>query len=152
MAFKKKIKRKVWELVIYELITTVAKIVYFMGLALLIPLLPLVFSPFDLINARNTLIVASVLIVVSFFIIYVFTKSKKVALRALGFMTLVPGFLAVFFSFMGPMRKAELLGHFSKAPFVKEWVQEYVPNAWILAGLYIILGCALWYWSENVRH
>ena len=72
MAFKKKIKRKVWELVIYELITTVAKIVYFMGLALLIPLLPLVFSPFDLINARNTLIVASVLIVVSFFIIYIY--------------------------------------------------------------------------------
>jgi len=152
MAFKKKIKRKVWEFAVYEVITTIAKLVYFAGLALLIPLIPLVFSPFDLIGAKNTLGISIILIAVSFAIIYIFTKSKKVALRALGFMTLVPGFLAVIFSFLGPMRKAELLGHFSKAPFVKEWVQEYVPNAWILAGLYIILGCALWYWSENIRH
>jgi hypothetical protein len=152
MAFKKKIKRKVWEFAVYEIITTIAKIVYFSGLALLIPLIPLVFSPFDLIGAKNSLAIASVLIVVSFFIVYIFTKSKKVALRALGFMTLLPGFLAVVFSFMGPMRKAQLLGYFSKAPFVKEWVQEYVPSAWLLAGVYIVLGCALWYWSEKVRH
>jgi|GEM_PF-2635129 len=152
MKFKKKVKRKVWAFIIYEIITTLAKLVYFAGLAILIPLIPLVFSPFDLINARRSLMIAFVLIIVSFSIVYIFTKSKKVALRALGFMTLLPGFLAVIFSFLGPMRKAELLGYFSKAPFVKEWVKEYVPNAWLLAGIYIILGCALWYWSEKVRH
>ncbi len=144
---RKKVVRFVW----LEFVSFIAHLIYIAGLTLLIPLLPLVISPLDLFGARNTLFIAFLFILVSFAMVYYFSKSKKIALRSLGAATLLPGMLAVIFSFLGPRRMA-LLYSSVEIPLLEQWLQEYVPKAWLLAGIYIIVGVGLIYLAEKVRH
>ncbi len=147
-----KLHKKVTRLVVRETSRIVAQFIYFAGLTALIPLMPLVLSPEKLIAARFAFFVAVVLILVSFFIIYWISESKKYALRALGMTTLFPGLLAVLFSYAGPRRMANFLRMLGEAsPFLEEYIESYVPKAWLLAGIYIIVGVILVWLSEKVR-
>jgi hypothetical protein len=147
-----KLGKKVKYFVLFEAVRSIARIFYIAGLTALIPLVPLLLSPHELFGAKYAFGIALGLIFLGFLIVYWFTDSKKVALSALGWMTLVPGMLAVIFSFMGTRRMANFLAGFGKAsPLLEGWVETYVPKAWLLAGVYIIIGVGLIYWSEKVR-
>lgn len=146
-----KIRKQARVFIFYRIISSIAQIVYFTGLTLLLPILPFVLSPAEFVRARWTFALAIFWIFLSFLIIYFFTSSKKQALRNLGFMTIIPGFIAVIFSFLGKQRTAELLSQASRISLVTSWIEAYVPSAWMLAGVYIILGCVLWYLSEKLK-
>lgn len=146
------VKKKVAHFVAYQIVRYIAQFLYFAGLTALIPLLPLVFFPHELAAAKSLLLLSLVLIIGGFLIIYIFTKSKKHALRALGFTTLVPGLLAVIFAYIGERRMTIFLSDLGKmTPLVETYISTYVPKAWLLAGIYIIVGVALIWWGEQVR-
>lgn len=148
-----KFQKKVASLVIFELVRTIAQVFYFAGLTALIPLMPLLLSPQQLVGAKYAFGFAFGFILAGFFFVYWFSDSKKVAFRSLGLMTLIPGLFAVIFSFMGPRRMANFLRIFGEAsPVLESWIESYVPKAWLLAGIYIILGVFLVWVSEKVRH
>lgn len=148
-----RVRKKVTHFVASRIVVYIGEVLYFSGLTALIPLLPLLFAPKELFVARYILGLALALIVASFLVIYFFTKSKKIALRALGLTTLIPGLLAVLFAYVGERRMVIFLSKFGEiTPLVEHWINTYVPKAWLLAGIYIIVGVALVYWSEKARH
>lgn len=137
------LKKRVSEFVGFQVVKFVASFLYIAGLTSLIPLLPLFLSPDKLIAAKSAFLFALGMIVISFLFIYWFAGSRKIALRSIGLMTLVPGMLAVFFSY-APHHMTRLMGLFGAAtPYVKTFFMSRVPNAWLLAGIYIILGVGL---------
>lgn len=147
------LQKKVTHFVASRIIVYIGEVLYFAGLTALIPLLPLFLAPKEFLAARYAFVFALVFIFASFLGIYFFTKSKKTALRALGLTTLIPGLLAVVFAYIGERRMVIFLSKFGEiTPLVEHWINTYVPKAWLLAGIYIILGVALVYWSEKARH
>jgi hypothetical protein len=147
------LRKRVAGLIIFEIIKIIAQVFYFAGLTALIPLVPLLLSPQQLIGARYAFGVAFGFIFVGFLVVYWFSASKKIAFRSLGLMTLIPGLLAVLFSYIGPRRMAIVLRWFGEAsPLLETWIESYVPKAWLLAGIYIILGTALVWLSEKVKY
>ncbi len=148
-----KAHKKVARFVGIQIVKWVAELFYLAGLTALIPLLPLVLSPLKFIQAKQAFVIALALIIVSFILVYAASQSKKVALRALGLFTLIPGLLAVFFSYAGQRRMAEMMGWFGQeSPLFENYIETHVPKAWLLAGLYIIVGVALIWISEKVNH
>ncbi len=148
-----KLEKKIKAFVGFQIAYWIAKIFYIAGLTALIPLIPLVLSPNELDKARYAFGISIGSIVLGFCFIYFYAKSNKIAFRSLGFMTLIPGLLAVIFSYMGPRRMTILLRTLGDAsPYLEKWVESYIPNAWLLAGIFIILGVALIWVSEKVRH
>lgn len=150
MALKKKVKR----IVLFELVRFVAQFFYFAGLTSLIPLLPLLLSPWKLLHAYVAFSVACGFVLLSFFLVYLFTESKRVALRSLGLMTLIPGFIAVVFGFLGPRRVSWLYANIEVPlvdPLIEQWLNSSVPKAWLLAGIYIVVGVILVWVSEKVK-
>ena len=130
----------------------VAHILYITGLTLLIPLVPVVFSP-GLIEAQYAFGTAVLLVIASFFTIYFATKSKKKAFYNLGFMTLIPGLLAVLFAYIRARRLGIFLGFFQElSPYIQEWINHSVPKSWLLSGIYIIIGVFFIWISEEVHH
>lgn len=149
---RKKLKKRVKRAIGFQLVKYLASFAYLTGLTSLIPLLPLLLAPERLINAKAALLTASAFVLVGFTMVYWFSGSKRVALRALGGMTLFPGLLAVVALFSGPRRMADfmrLFGEFS--PLLEEWLSAYLPTAWLLAGIYIIVGVSLVFVSYEVR-
>ena len=147
-----KVQKRVAEFVGFEVVKIIAQVLYFAGLSALIPLVPLLLSPQEVVAAKYAFGIALGFIFGGFVLMYWFSESKKVAFRALGLMTLIPGLLAVVFSFMGPRRMTNFLGTFGEVtPFFEQWVETYVPKAWLLAGVYIIVGVFFMWISEKVR-
>ena len=147
-----KLQKRVGELVGFHIVTMIARAFYIAGLTVLIPLLPMVLSPQQIIGAKYAFGTALGFIALGFLIVFWFSESKRSALKALGFMTLIPGLLAVIFSFMGPRRMANFLNSFGGAsPYLEKWTETYVPNAWLLAGIYIIVGVLFIWISEKVQ-
>ncbi|MBI4145853.1 hypothetical protein HY489_00790 [Candidatus Woesearchaeota archaeon] len=136
----------------YQAVLAIARILYVAGLTALIPLIPMVLSPQQLMAAKYGLLAALFLIIASFITVFLFTRSKKASVRAIGFMTIIPGFLAVAFALIG---EKNLVGYLVKlgpvTPFVQAWLDNYLPKSWFLAGIYIILGVSLVYLSEKLR-
>jgi hypothetical protein len=147
-----KLKKKVAELVVFQIISLIARLFYFAGLTVLIPLMPLVLSPHELPAYRQAFAVAIGSIIVGFALVFYFSKSRKTAWRVLGLFTLIPGLLAVIFSYLGSRRMAEFLGSFGNvSPYLEFWIETYVPKAWLLAGLYIIVGVGFIWFGEKSR-
>ncbi|VVB81334.1 Uncharacterised protein [uncultured archaeon] len=136
------LKRSIAELVGLQVVKIIAGTFYMAGLTALIPLFPLVFSPQELSNARYALFTAFGFILAGFLIVYWFSGSHKIALRALGFFTLIPGTLAVFFLF-SPYHMARLFRLFGELPYLEQYIHSYLPNAWLMAGIYITVGVFL---------
>lgn len=137
------LKKRISEFVGFQIVKFVASFLYMAGLTSLIPLLPLFLSPDKLIAAKSAFLLALGLIVVSFLFVYWFSGSRKIALRSIGFMTLVPGMIAVFFSY-APRHMTRIMGLFGAAsPYVERFFLYKVPNVWLLAGIYIVLGVGL---------
>jgi drug/metabolite transporter superfamily protein YnfA len=136
------LKRSIIELVGLQVVKIIAGTVYIAGLTALIPLLPLVFSPQELVKAEYALAAAFGFIFAGFLLVYWFSGSHRVALRALGLYTLIPGTLAVLFLF-SPHHIAKLFRLFGDLPNLEQYLQSYLPNAWFLAGVYIIVGSFL---------
>ena len=148
MRMKKRVEREIK----FQATKLIAQFLYFTGLTALIPLLPLVLSPQHLIEARYAFGFAVGLIFVGFWLVYWFSHSRAAAYRALGMTTLLPGLLAVFFSYAGPRRQAAVLRLFGEAtPFLENWLKTHVPTTWLLAGIYIIIGVGLTWTSFQVR-
>lgn len=147
-----KVQKRIAEFVGMQVVVTIARVFYIAGLTALIPLMPMLLSPEQLIAAKYAFGFALGFISVSFVFVYWFSESKKVAFSSLGYMTLIPGLLAVIFSFMGPRRMANFLRMFGEvSPYLEKWVESYVPKAWLLAGVYIIVGVFFIWVSEKVR-
>ncbi len=147
-----KLQKKVTELVGFEIVKYIAGVLYFAGLAALIPLVPLVFSPVEFVRAQRAFLISLVLIVCGFLLVYWFSRSRKIALRSLGMMTLIPGLVGVFLLYSGPRRMSKLVAVLEEAPLlVEKYMTSQVPNAWLLAGVYIILGVFLVWISYRVR-
>ena len=148
-----KLHKKAAKHIQFQAIKFLAKVLYLTGLTFLIPLVPIVFNPSVLASVKFVFAISLLLVISSFLAIYFFTRSKKVAFSQLGFMTLVPGLLAIIFAYIGPRRLALLVGTFQElSPFVQEWISKYVPKSWLLAGIYIILGVFLIWISQEVKH
>ena len=112
-------------------------------------LMPLILSPQQVIEAKYAFGLALGFIIFGFAIVFLISTRKR-AFKALGFATLIPGLLAVIFSFMGPHRMVNLLRRFGEAsPYLDNWIQSYVPKAWILSGIYIIVGVTLVWLAEK---
>ncbi len=134
----------------FQAISYVAHILYITGLTSLIPIVPLVFQNLSFVNYAFWFAIG--LVVLSFLVVFLFTKSKKQAFKTLGLMTLIPGLLAVFFAYIGIRRMALLIGYFRElSPFVQSWINNYVPNTWMLSGIYIIVGVGLIWISQLLR-
>jgi len=147
-----KLKRRVEKAVKWQIVRYLADFIYFIGLTSLIPLLPVLLDPQQFVDVRLAFMVALGLIFVSFTMVYWWSGSRKVALRTLGYTTLIPGMIAVFIIFTPPRRLAKLMGYFGGAtPFIEKWIGTFVPSAWLLAGLYIILGVTLVWLAEKVH-
>jgi len=147
-----RIKKKVEKAVKFQAVKLIAHFFYFAGLTALIPLVPLLLSPQQLVEAKYAFGIALVMIFFGFLLVFWVSHSKKTALRALGMMTLIPGLLAVFFSYTPPGKKAALLRMFGEAtPYLERWIETYVPTAWLLAGMYTIVGVALVWFSYRVK-
>jgi len=145
--------KKVAKHIQYQAIKFLAKLLYITGLTFLIPLVPIVFSESGLASARYVFAIALALVIASFFAIYVFTRSKRVAFAELGYITLIPGLLAVIFAYIGPRRIALLVSFFRElSPLIQEWINNSIPKSWFLSGIYIILGVFLIWLSEQVNH
>ncbi len=148
-----KLKKKVTEFVGFQIIKYIAGVLYFAGLAALIPLVPLVFSPVEFVRAQRAFLIALALILAGFLLVYWFSRSKKVALQSLGMMTLIPGLVGVFLLYSGPRRMSKLVAVLEEAPLlVEKYMTSQVPHAWLLAGVYIILGVLLVWFSYRVRN
>ncbi len=148
-----KLKKKVERAVKFQVAKLLGQSFYFAGLTALIPLVPLLLSPDRLARVKVVFGVALALILAGFLFVYWFSGSKRIAFKALGFTTLVPGLLAVLFSYLGPRRMAKLLRSFGEAsPFLESWIETYVPKAWLLAGIYIILGVWFVWISYKVKN
>jgi len=147
-----KVQKKVTHFVSLQLVSWIAGAIYFAGLTALIPIVPLVLSPIQFVNAQRAFAVALAFIVFSFALVYLVSRSKKIALRTLGMVTLVPGLIAVFFSYSGERRMTEMVRWFGEAsPLFEKYIETHVPKAWLLAGIYIILGVLLIWLSEKSR-
>jgi len=145
--------KKVQDFVAFQIVQFIARIVYVAALALVIPLIPLVFSPLELVNARKILGIALFLVFVSFLIVFAFTNSKRKSLEALAYMTLIPGVLAIIFTLAGERRLLEFFATFGNAsPVIQEYLASYVPTGWVIAGIYIILGGIFLFVSKKVRN
>lgn len=145
MTLKKKVKKAAE----FQVVRWIANIFYFSGLTSLIPLLPLVLSPQQLVEAKYAFGLALAFIFAGFLVVYWYS-TRKVALKTLGMSTLIPGLFAVIFSFMGPRRMANVLRYFGEAtPFLEKWIETYVPKAWLLSGIYIIIGVTLIWLAEK---
>ena len=145
-------ERRVEKAVKMQIVKYIADFVYFVGLTSLIPLLPVLLNPREFVDVRLPFMVALGLIFVSFTMVYWWSGSKKVALRTLGYTTLFPGMIAVFIIFTPPRKLARLMGNFGGAtPFIEKWIEAFVPSAWLLAGIYIILGVTLVWLAEKVH-
>ena len=137
----------------FQMVKFLAGLFYISGLTSLIPIVPLAFSPSSFAVLQYAFTIALFFIFLSFIFIYFFTSSKKKAFRELGFITLIPGLLAVFFSYAGPRRIALFIGLFQKlSPYVQEVLNGYVPKTWLLSGIYIIVGVSFIWLSEKVSH
>jgi len=146
------IRKRVERAIKFEIARLIAQFSYFAGLTALIPLIPLLLSPQQLVEAKYAFGFAMGMIFLGFFLVFWFARSAKVAFNVLGLTTLVPGLLAVLFSYMGPRRMVNLLRSFGEAsPFLEKWIETYVPKAWLLAGIYIILGVFLVWISEKLK-
>ena len=146
------VSTKVVDTLVLQIIRYAAQLVYFTGLTALIPLLPLFLHPTEVVNARAAFEFAIIMIFFSFALVLFVTRSKKKALLSLGLMTLFPGMLAVLFAYVGERRLVIFLSQFGKAtPLVQNYINTYVPKTWFLAGIYIMLGCALVWLSEQLR-
>lgn len=144
------IKKKVVHHVKFQIVYYLAHLLYIAGLTSLIPLVPVVFTNLSYINYAFAF--AIFLIVLSFLVVLLFTKSKKKSFNTLGFMTLIPGLLAVFFAYIGARRMALFIGYFRElSPFIQDWINNYVPNTWMLSGIYIIIGVGL-IWISQLLH
>lgn len=149
----KKVKREIVHFVEYRALLWVAKIFYVAGLAALIPIMSLILAPERLWDIKVAVIIAFGLIFLSFTIIYWFTKSKRESFEALGLMTLIPGLLAALFAYAGERPFLEAIAKLGPAsPYVQHWLEAYVPRSWLLAGVYILLGTALIYLSQEVKY
>jgi len=146
-----KVQKRVAHFVSLQLVSWIAGAIYFAGLTALIPIVPLVISPIQFVNAQRAFAVALAFIVFGFALVYIVSRSKKIALRTLGMVTLVPGLIAVFFSYSGERRMTELMRWFSEAPLFEKYIETHVPKAWLLAGIYIILGVLLIWLSEKSK-
>lgn len=147
-----KLKKKVTEVVVFQIISSIAKLFYFAGLTALIPLLPLVLSPNELPAYKQAFAVAIGSIIIGFALVFYFSKSRKTAWQVLGFFTLIPGLLAVIFAYVGPRRMGEFLSSLGGvSPYMESWIEAYVPKAWLLAGLYIIVGVAFIWFGEKSK-
>ena len=147
-----RIATRVERVVKFEAAKLIAQFFYFTGLTLLIPLVPLLLSPHELVNAKYAFGLAVFLIVFGFFVVYLFSHSRRTALRVLGMTTLIPGLLAVFFSYAGARRQALFLSWFGEVtPLLERWLETHMPTTWLLAGVYIILGVILIWLSEKGR-
>jgi len=146
------VEKKVKEFAVLTVIKAIAQLCYFAGLTALIPLLPIFLSPTKLIEINYVLYGAVALILVGFFIVYFFAGSKQTAFRTLGYTTLVPGLIAVFTAYTGPRRMVKFMELFGDiTPVVKFWIETHVPQTWLLAGIYIILGSGLVWISYQVK-
>ena len=135
------LKRSVMDFLGLQIVKIIARTVYFAGLTALIPLAPLVLSPEKFVNAEYAFGVAFGLIFLGFFLIYWFS-SRKEAMRILGFMTLIPGFLGVIFLY-APRHILKILGSFGISQHIQDYIFSNIPKAWLLCGIYIIIGVIL---------
>ncbi|MBW2969732.1 hypothetical protein KY319_01275 [Candidatus Woesearchaeota archaeon] len=138
-----KVQKRVAEFFGLQVIKFFAGAFYIAGLTALIPLFPLVFSPSQLVEAKYSLGTAFGLIFLGFLFLFWFSGSSKLACRVLGFMTLAPGLLGVFllYSRVNLSKFLYVFGEWS--PFVESYLEANVPRAWLLAGVYIIVGVVL---------
>ncbi len=149
-----KFEKQVSEFVGFQVVAGIAKFFYFAGLTALIPLVPLLFSPQELVEAKFAFGIALGSILLGFICIYLFSGKRYIAYRTLGLFTLIPGLLAIIFGFLGPRRVAELYRTIEVPfvdPLIEKWLQQSVPNAWLLAGIYIIVGVGFIWLSLKVK-
>lgn len=133
----------------FKIVSYFGHLFYFAGLTSIIPLLPLLLSPIDIVSARFAFFSALFLIGFGCLLIFGFADFKK-GLRVLGWTTLFPGLLAVVFNFIGPRRMELFLSKSGVAAHIIDtYTNVYVPSAWSLAGFYIILGVFLVWFSEK---
>ncbi|RMD58595.1 hypothetical protein D6825_00315 [Candidatus Woesearchaeota archaeon] len=155
---RKKLSSKVEFAIQYQAVSFIAQVFYLAGLTLLLPMWPIIFTPELFRQVQTVFLLACALIVASFLVVFWFTGSKKKASFTLGMITLVPGIAAFIFSVFGKIA-AVIFSVFGKdwllskmtlvSPFIQAWIEKAVPNSWFVSGIYIILGTALVWYSQN---
>ena len=146
-AMPKKLIEKVELAIQYQAVKFIAQVLYLAGLTLLLPMWPLIFTPELFQEVQMIFFLAGGLIIASFLTVLWFTKSKKKAAQTLGFITLIPGLAAVIFAALGTQWLLAQVPELS--PFIQAWILKFVPTSWFVAGMYIILGTGLVWYSQR---
>jgi hypothetical protein len=133
---------------------------YITGLTLLIPFLFLLLLPADGVVLSQSvpplLLIMSLLLIFVSFVIMVWHKRRvDSALRSLGLITLVPGGIAVFFSFFGRDAIFLLLERYVFAEgleaLIMLYVDQTIPKVKILIWVYVFVGLLLWLLGHKIR-
>ncbi len=145
-------KERLFDFLVYEVAAFIAHFVYFTGIAGLLPVMPLFLTPTKIFAAEKLIWIPLLLISSSFIVLFIATRSHIRTLRALGWMTLIPGLAGVVFSFVGERRLIIFLAKLGKVEhLIVHWIDGYVPRMWLLAGVYIIIGVVLVWLSYRLE-
>ena len=119
------------------IVEAIARIFYIAGLTMLIPSLLLLSQPKVFVS---TVALAGLLILVGYFILYTYYDSRRKAVHAMGWMTLFPALLAVFFAIFGEAWLAQLPYVQTAEPLIQKFILSSVPTAWVWVVLYGVIG------------
>ena len=143
------------------LVRLIVSLAYLTGLALLMPLvLLLLFSPLQTASQEGTVfffILSFALILVGIVFLDWWSDSEAKTLQQLGTITLVPGIIALSFSFLDKETLVQFItGSLPNIAFLKEYIiyylQQEVPQFGVLALIYLIIGGVLIGWSVRLKH
>ncbi|MEM4366303.1 MAG: hypothetical protein QXN46_01775 [Candidatus Woesearchaeota archaeon] len=124
---------------------------YFSGITTLVPVLSSALrfgkSPWSVFPPSFWIALA--LNFVSSLIIFFLKKSLSEGLRAIGMMTMIPGFFAVLFGIISQEEvfsalNAKFVGFSVIQPYVKLFVEHTVPKTLVVGILYILIGHLIW--------
>ena len=159
---KRGVKKRVAEggLLSNLVVLMIVRLAYITGLTLLIPFIFLFLLPTDGVTLwqgtpPTLLIIATVLILVSFVIMFWHKQNMSRTFKALGLMTLIPGLVALLFALFGREAIFAVMQKYIFAPGVETAITLYlnqaIPRIRILTISYMFLGLLMWLMGDKLE-
>lgn len=138
----------------------IARLLYLSSLVALIPFFILLFtSPLVLLPETLQLVpfTAMGLLAVSILILFLYHRNLAHVLASMGWMTMIPGFAAVFFLIFNREAVFQLLASivagFGKVePWVVSYLEHFLPHSWAFSVIYILVGFVLLKIARKIDH
>ena len=145
--------------IISYIIGWMAFLIYFTGMAFLVPLLAIIIFPPDIFilppNLNKLTIFALFLVVASTIMLVKQKKSTGAALQYIAIMNFTIGIVAVVFVLIGKsniLSATHIFGHLKPAAegYIEYWAY-FLPRLWISITIYFILGIIAWMMGNSLK-